>query len=314
MWSWNRLRLSVAQLQPPDRDLNVPDTDSGTGSGSQVPTCFRHPGRETYVSCVRCGRHACPDCLQSAPVGQQCVECVREGSRATPTTRTAFGGRVAAGARVTWVLVGINVAIYLIELTDNKVIDYFAMIGGPARDPVLGGQVVGVADHQYYRLITAAFLHSTTPLHILFNMLALVVVGPSLEQALGRLRFIVVYLMSALGGSVLFYYLGAPNTWAVGASGAIFGLFGAYFVVARRLHLDARGIVVLIGINLVISFTIPDIAWQAHVGGLITGAALTAAYAYAPRNQRMLVQAGATVAVLAVLILATVVRTHQLTV
>jgi membrane associated rhomboid family serine protease len=313
MWCWNRLRLSVAQVQPPDRDLNAPDTDSGTGSGPQVPTCFRHPGRETYVSCTRCGRYACPDCLRSAPVGQQCVECVREGSRSTPKQRTAFGGRVVADARVTWVLVGINVVVYLIELANNKVIDYFAMIGGPVRDLAIGGQIVGVADHQYYRLITAAFLHSTTPLHILFNMWALVIVGPSLEQALGRVRFTIVYLVSALGGSVLFYYLGAPNVPSVGASGAIFGLFGAWFVVARRLHLDARGIVVLIAINLVISFTIPDIAWQAHVGGLVTGAALTAAYAYAPRDRRTLVQVGATVAIVALLILATVVRTHQLT-
>jgi membrane associated rhomboid family serine protease len=286
--------------------------DSGTGDGSGVPTCFRHPGRETYVSCVRCGRYACPDCLRSAPVGQQCVECVRDGSRATAAPRTVFGGRVTAGARVTWVLAGINIAIYLIELANNKVIDYFAMIGGPVRDVALGGQIVGVADHEYYRLITAAFLHSTTPLHILFNMWALMVVGPPLEQALGRLRFTTVYLMSALGGSVLFYYLGAANVPSVGASGAIFGLFGAWFVVARRLRLDARGIVVLIAINLVISFTIPNIAWQAHVGGLITGAALTAAYAYAPRQQRMLVQAGATVALVALLVVATIIRTHQL--
>jgi membrane associated rhomboid family serine protease len=314
MWSSNRLPLSVAQVQPPDRELNAPGPGGGTGGEPPIPACFRHPGRETYVSCVRCGRPACPDCLRSAPVGQQCVECVREGNRAIPRSRTVFGGRVAAGgARVTWVLVALNAAIYLIELANNKVIDRFAMIG-LARDPALGNQLVGVADHQYYRLVTAAFLHSTTPLHILFNMWALIVVGPSLEMALGRLRFTVVYLMSALGGSVCFYYLGAPNAPSVGASGAIFGLFGAWFVVARRLHLDARGIVVLIAVNLVISFTIPAIAWQAHVGGLVTGAALTAAYAYAPRNQRALVQAGATLGLLALLILATVVRTHQLTV
>ena len=306
--------MSVAQAQPPDRNLNAPDKQSGVGSGSQVPTCFRHPGRETYVSCVRCGRYACPDCLRSAPVGQQCVECVREGIRATPKARTVFGGRAATtGARVTWVLVALNITIYLTELANNKIIDYFALIG-LARDPALGGQLVGVANDQYYRLITGAFLHATTPLHILFNMWALVVVGPSLELALGRVRFTVVYLTSALGGSVLFYYIGAPNLPSVGASGAIFGLFGAWFVVARRLRLDARGIVVLIAINLVISFTIPGIAWQAHVGGLVTGAALTGAYAYAPRNHRTLIQVGATIALLAVLILVTVVRTYQLTV
>ena len=143
-------------------------------------------------------------------------------------------------------------------------------------------------------------------------MWALYVVGPPLEQALGRLRFTAVYLLSALGGSVFIYVIGQPNLPSVGASGAIFGLFGAWFVVARRLRLDPRGIIVLIVLNLVISFTIPSIAWQAHVGGLITGAALTAAYAYAPRNQRTLVQAGATAVILALLIIATVIRTHQL--
>jgi membrane associated rhomboid family serine protease len=185
---------------------------------------------------------------------------------------------------------------------------------GIARDQNLGGQLIGVAHDQWYRLITAAFLHATTPLHILFNMWALVIVGPALEQVLGRLRFIVVYLMSALGGSVLYYLAGPANVLSLGASGAIFGLFGAWFVMSRRLHADPRGIVVLIVINLVISFTIPGIAWQAHIGGLAAGAALTAAYVYAPRNQRALIQAGATVGLLILLILAVVIRTHQLTV
>ncbi len=212
------------------------------------------------------------------------------------------------GTPVTWILVGINVLIYLVELADSKIINQFDMVGSAG----LNFQPVGVANGEWYRLITSAFLHSTSPLHILFNMWALIVVGPSLEQALGRARFITVYLLSALGGSVLFYLIGPPTEPALGASGAIFGLFGAWFVVAKRLRLDARGILVLIGINLVISFTISNIAWQAHIGGLITGAALTAAYAYAPRSQRLLVQGGATLAVLAVLILATVARTQQL--
>ena len=294
--------------------MNAPDTTSGSYGEPPVPTCFRHPARETYLSCVRCGRPACPECLRDAPVGQQCVECVREGNRAAPAARTVFGGRVGSGVLVTWVLMAINVAVYLLELADRKIIDYFAMIGGRVLDPAISTHhLVGVGTGDYYRLITAAFLHEApSPLHILFNMWALYVVGPPLEQALGRLRFTVVYLASALGGSVLFYFAGPLNVPSVGASGAIFGLFGAWFVVARRLRLDPRGIIVLIVLNLVISFTIPSIAWQAHVGGLITGAALTAAYAYAPRNQRVLLQAGATVAVLGLLIIATVIRTHQI--
>jgi membrane associated rhomboid family serine protease len=143
-------------------------------------------------------------------------------------------------------------------------------------------------------------------------MWALILVGPALERLLGRLRFLAVYLLSALGGSVLFYLLAPVHEWGLGASGAIFGLFGAYFVVARRLRVDSRSIVFLIVLNLVISFAVAGIAWQAHVGGLLTGGLLTAAYAYAPRNQRTLVQAGATVAVVAVLVIAVLARTHQL--
>ncbi len=121
-----------------------------------------------------------------------------------------------------------------------------------------------------------------------------------------------VYLLSALGGSALFYLLAPANEFGLGASGAIFGLFGAYFVVARRLRVDSRSIVFLIVLNLGISFAVAGIAWQAHVGGLLTGGLLTAAYAYAPRNHRTLVQVGATVVVVILLVIAVLTRNHQL--
>jgi membrane associated rhomboid family serine protease len=285
------------------------------GSDSGVPTCFRHAGRETYLSCTRCGRAACPECLKPAPVGQQCVECVKEGGRTVRQPTGVFGGRAVSGAVVTWTLVGLNVACYLVEWIYPKVVDYFALIGG-AYDPTIH-QVVGVAQGQYYRLLTSAFLHEQGfagfgPLHIIFNMWALILVGPALERLLGRLRFLVVYVLSALGGSVLFYLLAPVNEFGLGASGAIFGLFGAYFVVARRLRVDSRSIIFLIVLNLGISFAVPGIAWQAHVGGLLTGGLLTAAYAYAPRSQRTLVQVGATVAVVALLVIAVLTRNHQL--
>jgi membrane associated rhomboid family serine protease len=144
-------------------------------------------------------------------------------------------------------------------------------------------------------------------------MWALILVGPALERLLGHLRFTAVYLLSALGGSVLYYLIAPPLQPALGASGAIFGLFGAWFVVSRRLRLDSRAIVFLIVLNLVISFVWrSSIAWQAHVGGLVVGSLLTAAYAYAPRQQRTLIQVGATVIVLAVLIAAVVTRTNAL--
>src|SRR6266567_6421335 len=278
-----------------------------------APTCFRHPGRETYVSCVRCGRPACPDCLRDAAVGKQCVECVRKGNRSIRQPRTVFGGRVAANSAVTWTLVGINLICYLAEWIYPNVVNDGVLVGR-------FGPTTGVADGQWYRLISNAFLHEPGlsgfgPAHIIFNMWALIVVGPALEQLLGRARFLAVYLVSALGGSVLYYLAGPPNVEALGASGAIFGLFGAWFVVARRLGVDNRQIVTLIVLNLVISFAVPGIAWQAHVGGLIAGAALTAAYAHAPRGRpqvQTLMQVGATAAILVVLAVAVLVRDHQL--
>jgi membrane associated rhomboid family serine protease len=175
---------------------------------------------------------------------------------------------------------------------------------------------IGVADGQWYRLLTNTFLHEPPGdgigiLHILFNMWALIVVGPTLERSLGRVRFLTVYLVSALGGSVLYYLIASPTAFALGASGAIFGLFGAYFVVARKLRVDARGVIALIVINLAISFT-GGIAWQAHVGGLIAGSALTAAFVWAPRQNRALIQAAATVAMLVILVIGVVIRDQQL--
>jgi membrane associated rhomboid family serine protease len=277
-----------------------------------VPTCYRHPGRETYVSCVRCGRPACPDCLRSAAVGQQCVECIKQANRGGRRPAGAFGGRPASGAMVTWTLVGINIVCYLAEIFfPNTVVDDGVMIGHY-------GSSIGVASGEWYRLISSAFLHEPLSdgtfgiLHIAFNMWALIVVGPSLERMLGRSRFLAVYLVSALGGSVLYYLVASPVAPALGASGAIFGLFGAWFVLARRLRLDGRQIVGLIVINLVITFVIPGIAWQAHVGGLIAGVALTSAYAYAPQRNRTLIQASATLVILAILVLGVVVRDYQL--
>jgi len=290
-----------------------PGPSSEPEVSASAPTCFRHPDRETYVSCVRCGRPACPDCLRSAAVGQQCVECIRDGNRGSRSATGPFGGRVTTRPVVTWTLIGLNVLIYLLELINpNKIIAYGGMVGR-AFDPVINAQV-GVAVGDWYRLISSAFLHE--PLntgfgifHIAFNMYALYVVGPALEQMLGRARFLAVYLVSALGGSVLYYLIVPPSSGpAIGASGAIFGLFGAWFILARRLHLDTRMVVVLIGINLVLGFTVSGIAWQDHIGGLIAGGALTAAYVYAPRANRTLIQVGATIAMIGLLILGVVLR------
>jgi membrane associated rhomboid family serine protease len=143
-------------------------------------------------------------------------------------------------------------------------------------------------------------------------MWALFIVGPALERVLGSARYLAVYLVSALGGSIAYFFIAPANVQALGASGAIFGLFGAWFVLSRRLGLDSRQVVFLIILNLAIGFAVPYIAWQAHVGGLVTGGLLTAAYAYAPRRNRALIQVTATVVIVAVLIIGLVVRDYQL--
>jgi membrane associated rhomboid family serine protease len=295
----------------------VTDDPSQTGADTDVaPQCYRHPGRETHVRCVRCDRPICPECMNSASVGFQCPECVRSGAKTVRKTRTAFGGLMPTQVgQVTRILIALNIVAYIAQQVSNEFTSRFALrpdgpagLGLPFPDSLIGG----VADGQYYRLITSAFLHANL-LHIFFNMFALLVVGPTLEAALGRLRFVALYMLSALGGSTLAYLLMPPNGTVVGASGAIFGLFGALFVITRRTGTDSGGIVALIGINLVLSFALPNISWQGHLGGLITGTAIAAAFAYAPRERRDLVQAGACVLALLIMGAAIAARTSALT-
>jgi membrane associated rhomboid family serine protease len=292
-------------------------TDSTQAQAPQVPTCYRHPGRETYVRCTRCDRHICPDCMRDAAVGHQCVECVKSGNRTMRQARTIFGGRVSTRPVVTMTLIGVNLLFFLGELASPSFIARLEMVGFVGPD---GIALAGVANGEWYRLVTAAFLHLPPRAgtfgitHILFNMWALWVVGPQLEQVLGRLRFIVLYLLSAVGGNVLLYLV-SPGQPAVGASGAIFGLFAAYFVVGRKLGADTRGIAFLILINLMFTFTFSGISWEGHVGGLVTGAVLAAAFAYAPRarQQQRAVQATASGLVAVVFVILTVLQTAALT-
>jgi membrane associated rhomboid family serine protease len=288
---------------------NPPNQDQAhTGPSA----CYRHPGRLTYVSCVRCGRPACPDCLRPAAVGHQCLDCIHGGNRTVRRPAGRFGGSIASSARVTQALIGLNIVLYLILLAHPSL----AVDWGMLSRATVNGQPAGVAAGQWYRLLTSAFLPPTGGLGILdiaFNLWALLVVGPPMERQLGGVRFIAVYLASAIGGSVAFYFLAPQNELALGASGAIFGLFGAWLVIARRLRFDARVIVFLIVVNLALDFAGRHyIAWQAHVGGLITGAVLTAAYVYAPRRSRGATQLAATLAVLAILALGVIIRDHQL--
>lgn len=265
-----------------------------------APGCYRHPERQTLISCNRCGRPTCPECMRTAAVGHQCVDCVQAAARNVPQPVTVSGGVARSGVPVlTYALIAVNVAVFVLQAVS------------PGLQAKLALWSPAVAGGELYRLGSSAFIHYGL-LHLLFNMGALFVVGPPLERHLGRLRFAALYALSALGGSVVVYLFSPLNSATGGASGAVFGLFGATFVLAKRLNLDVRGVVTLIAINMAITFTIPGISWQGHVGGLITGGLIAAAYLYAPRAGRNLVQGGATIGLLALFIALIAWRTAQL--
>ncbi len=297
-----------------------------------VPVCYRHPKRETYVRCTRCERPICPDCMNEASVGHQCPECVAEGRRTQRPVRTTFGGSMA-GTRgyVTTTLIALNVLAAIVSIVSARGQGAFGggfggLLGGGTpllewgsvqgqavyENPATGVQLLGpygVAEGEYYRLLTSMFLH-LGPLHLLLNMWALWVLGRTLEAVLGPVRFLALYLMSGLGGSVA-VYLFSPFPGAAGASGAIFGLFAALFIVLKRLGRDTSSVVPILVINLAISF-VPGISLAGHVGGLVTGAIIALALAYAPRQTRNLVVGGVVAALVVVMALLVIVQTQAL--
>jgi membrane associated rhomboid family serine protease len=231
--------------------------------------CYRHPNRETGVSCSECGRGICPDCMVFAPVGIRCPDHAgRPQGRARVTEgvrRTSFEGQ---GALVTKILIGINVLVFLVNLAQGSSL-------GQVQGSVFerGALFVpgGLDQGEWWRLITAAFLHASL-IHLGFNMLVLWFVGAPVEQAIGRGRFLAIYIVSGLAGSagaILF----SPNVVTVGASGAIFGIFGAALVLEMQgsnvLGGQALGLII---VNLIFTFAIPNISVGGHVGGLIGGA------------------------------------------
>ncbi|MHA7262984.1 rhomboid family intramembrane serine protease [Arthrobacter sp. TMN-37] len=247
----------------------------------EAPACPRHLDRISYVRCQRCGRPACPQCQRQAAVGIQCVDCVAEHARSIPKTRTAFGGAATSGRPVvTFALIGICALLFLLQMVVP------GLTAALQYAPLYTSGYAGTIDAEPWRMFTAAFLHSPNfLLHIAFNMYALWILGQSLEPALGRARFLALYLLSALGGSVGVLLLSNPFQPVVGASGAVFGLFGALFVIQQRRGGDVRQILILIAVNGVLGFVVPGIAWQAHLGGLLTGAAVAAVLAYVPRGR-----------------------------
>ncbi|MCX4395439.1 MULTISPECIES: rhomboid family intramembrane serine protease [unclassified Streptomyces] len=299
-------------------DRQPPEGSDQSAAADGSLSCYRHPGREANIRCTRCERPICPECMIDASVGFQCPDCVRQGSGtghgpAAGRPRTVAGGSITADPRlVTKILLGINVVVYLAVLAKGTALVDDLMLLGSA-PTYYGGPPEGVAEGQWYRLVTSMFLHQEM-WHIAFNMLGLWWLGGPLEAALGRARYLTLYLVSGLAGSALTYWLSAPQQGSLGASGAIFGLLGATAVLMRRLNYDMRPVFALLAVNLVITFN-PwgGIAWQAHVGGLVAGTLIAIGMVHAPRERRALVQYGTSALVLAAVILVVVIRTAALT-
>lgn len=267
-------------------------------------TCYRHPKRESYVLCQRCGRTICPDCQTPAAVGVQCPDCVKEGRASQPRRRRTGGlsRMFRPGDQtpvVTWSIVGITVVVFIAQL----------LTGGPSGGPVTGylAYWAPLSPEMPWTMLTYVLVHGGF-WHILLNMYSLIVVGPILELSLGRWRFLALYLISAFGGAVAVLWL-APGNPVVGASGAIFGCFAALVVLQRGLGGNPTMLLIVIGINLVLGF-VPgfNVSWQGHVGGLVAGAAVALVYLATRHRSRRPMQIGLLALVVAALLVATFAR------
>ncbi|MFS0885836.1 rhomboid family intramembrane serine protease [Aeromicrobium sp. 179-A 4D2 NHS] len=279
-------------------------------AGQQV--CYRHPERPAYIQCQRCSRYICPEDMREASVGFQCPECVAQGRANVRQPRTLAGGAISANAGVvTLVIIAVNVAAHLVVMAtggvgNSKVFDTGAMLGFAVYD----GAPHGVAYGEYWRLLTAAFLHGGL-LHLAFNMYALYLFGPFVEETLGRWRYIATYVTLAIGSSVFVYVLTDYRVPTIGASGAVFGLFGLALIFLIRTKQNITGMLVLLAINGFVSLG-QNVSWQGHLGGFLTGLALGLVFAYAPRERRGLLHVGAFVVLWVAFIAAVVWRTADL--
>ncbi|MDQ6687711.1 MAG: rhomboid family intramembrane serine protease [Actinomycetota bacterium] len=285
-----------------------------------VPTCYQHAGKETWIRCQRCERPICPDCMRPASVGFQCPSCVKEGAATTRSAQAPYGGqRVANPQLTTLVLIGINVVVWLAVVatggSQGALFQKLALLPKSTlfRFPDGSLQLIqGVSGGAGWQLLTSMFTHAQ-PLHIGFNMVALWFLGPQLEQVLGRARFLALYLLSGLTGSVAVMWWSGVHTQTMGASGAIFGLLGGLLVVALKVGADTRQILMWIGINAVFTISLRStVSWQGHLGGLVGGALIAALISYAPRERRRSVQWGGLAAVLVVSVVLVVVRAAAL--
>jgi membrane associated rhomboid family serine protease len=290
---------------PPAGDPNDPSAERT--SGLLLESCYRHPGVKTGVHCTRCDRPICPDCMYPAAVGYQCPECVAEARRGAPRRRWRVRFILGRPGIATTTLMAVNLTMFVVEIAKGG---GGALGSGPNDNSLinLGALQPGCIayQHQYWRLITVMFLHASL-LHIAFNMYALYLFGFLIEGAFGKARFLAVYFVSGFLAGVTSFVFSDPRIAGVGASGAIFGLLGAWVAYNYRRRgttfasAQLQWALMLIGINLFLGFAIPNIDNYAHIGGLVSGiAAGASAEGFGPRTVRRTVQVGGLV-VLAVL-------------
>jgi len=263
--------------------------------------CYRHRDRQSFILCQRCGRTICAECQTQAAVGVICPDCMREQRKNAPRTKPAILTKFAGSEAptVTYSIIGVTLVVYLLQFVSGDFITNLLLYAGVYSQP---------ANFEPWRLLTTALVHGSI-FHVLLNMYTLWIFGQFLEHSLGRGRYITLYVLSALAGSLGVLLLADPYTPVVGASGAIFGLMGAFLVIQRRLGGNAKQLLVLIGINLVIGF-IPNlnIAWQAHVGGIVGGAILGFIYVQTRHIRQKSVQTALVGSFAAVLVLLSFVR------
>ncbi|MFW0793157.1 rhomboid family intramembrane serine protease [Gordonia sp. CPCC 205515] len=250
--------------------------------------CFRHPDRPTGLACSRCGRPACPECLRPASVGQHCVECLGNDGVQRSVVQPTFGDRgirpmvakplVGSRPYATYSLIAVNVVVFVIcmlQAGGSQMLNSPLFVDWALFKP-------WVADGEYWRLLTAGFLHFSVT-HIAVNMISLYILGRDLELAVGIPRYLAIYVTSLLGGSAAVMLLGSNNAVNAGASGAIYGLMGAVLIVVLKAKASPVPVITIIVLNIVMSVTIPGISLLAHLGGLIFGAAATAGIIFVPQ-------------------------------
>lgn len=288
-------------------DASTPPPVGPSQPASGVPECYRHPGRETYVRCQRCERPICPDCMRDAAVGFQCPECVQRGAKETRTGLTPLGGRRSRNPQTTSIaLIVVNLAVWVAVLVTggsrSRVADalmltpqgrcttgdgtqWYPNATDSALCDTVSGAVwhPGLADGALWQAITHGFVHIDV-WHVALNCLGLWILGPAIEQVTGRARFLAIYLLSTLAAGATIFTFASGYSSTLGASGGVFGLIGAMLVVAWRFSGDVRGLLLLLGLNVVITLSVPNISWQGHLGGFLGGAVATAILAFAPKG------------------------------